>query len=49
MNTLLYILAKEFGHKNLHVLHRLDKNTSGVCLFAKGSYNIEIRVGKLDE
>ena len=36
-NTLLYILAKEKGYMNLRNTHRIDKNTSGVCILGKGS------------
>lgn len=35
LNSLLYILAKDKGHMDLRPVHRLDKNTSGVCIFAK--------------
>lgn len=34
-NSLLFILAKEFDKKNIHVCHRIDLLTSGVCIFAK--------------
>ncbi len=35
LNTVLFILAKERGHLDLRPVHRLDKNTSGVCIMAK--------------
>lgn len=34
-NTLLAILNYEMGKTNLYVLHRLDRLTSGIILFAK--------------
>jgi tRNA pseudouridine synthase 9 len=34
-NTLQRILMDEYGYKDIKVLHRLDKHTSGVVLFAK--------------
>lgn len=34
-NTLIYILAKEYGYKNLKTVHRLDRLTSGLVLLAK--------------
>ncbi|XP_023326991.1 RNA pseudouridylate synthase domain-containing protein 2 isoform X2 [Eurytemora carolleeae] len=37
-NTLLFILAKEYGYTNLHTVHRLDRLTSGVLMFAKNSH-----------
>ncbi|XP_003748437.2 RNA pseudouridylate synthase domain-containing protein 2 [Galendromus occidentalis] len=38
LNTVLKILSREHGIRNLHTLHRLDRLTSGVLMFAK---NIE--------
>ena len=35
LNTVSYILAEEMGHRNLNPVHRLDKLTSGVLIFAK--------------
>ncbi|RWS22177.1 RNA pseudouridylate synthase domain-containing protein 2-like protein, partial [Leptotrombidium deliense] len=35
LNSVLYILSKENGYKNLHVCHRLDRLTSGVFIMAK--------------
>jgi RluA family pseudouridine synthase len=35
-NTVKFIMAKEKGYMDLRPVHRLDKNTSGVCIFAKG-------------
>jgi len=37
LNTVLFILANERGSRNLRILHRLDKHTSGVLIFAKNS------------
>jgi len=34
-NSLTFILAKEYGYKNLRIVHRLDRLTSGVLIFAK--------------
>lgn len=34
-NTVEGILKYEIGRKHLHVLHRLDKFTSGLLIFAK--------------
>ncbi|XP_040566140.1 pseudouridylate synthase RPUSD2 isoform X1 [Lepeophtheirus salmonis] len=34
-NTLLFILAKEYGYHDLRPIHRLDKKTSGVLIFGK--------------
>ena len=36
-NSILFILAKEEGFKNLHTVHRLDRLTSGVLIFSKTS------------
>ena len=36
LNSLQRILAKEGGYPNLNPIHRLDKNTSGVCIISKG-------------
>ncbi len=35
LNSLLFVLAKEKGYLDLRPVHRLDKNTSGVCILAK--------------
>ena len=40
-NTLQRILMDEYGYKDIKVLHRLDKHTSGVVLFAKNKYAAE--------
>ena len=40
-NTLLKILYDEYNYKNIKVLHRLDKFTSGVVLFAKNKESAE--------
>lgn len=34
-NTLHRILLDEYGYSNIKVLHRLDKHTSGIIIFAK--------------
>lgn len=34
-NTVIFILGKEFGVTELHTVHRLDRLTSGVLLFAR--------------
>lgn len=34
-NSLLYILHHELGYKNLHLIHRLDKVTSGLTILSK--------------
>ncbi|NXF10144.1 RUSD2 protein, partial [Smithornis capensis] len=34
-NTVIFILGKEHGLPELHTLHRLDRMTSGVLMFAK--------------
>ena len=39
LNSLMYILAKEKGYRNLRPIHRLDKLTSGVMIFAKVIWN----------
>jgi 16S rRNA U516 pseudouridylate synthase RsuA-like enzyme len=36
-NSLIHILADEYDRKNLKPCHRLDKATSGICIFAKTS------------
>jgi len=40
-NTVLFILAKEYGLKNLYPVHRLDKLTSGLLLFARNPQRAE--------
>ena len=35
LNSLTYILAKEMGYMNIRPVHRLDRLTSGVIIFAK--------------
>ena len=40
-NTLQRILLDEYGYENIKVLHRLDKHTSGVVLFAKNKNSAE--------
>jgi len=39
LNTVIYILAHELGHRDLRLVHRLDKVTSGVLVLAKVSQN----------
>lgn len=34
-NTVIFILGKERGLSELHTVHRLDRLTSGVLLFAR--------------
>lgn len=34
-NTVIFILGKEHDLKELHTIHRLDRMTSGVLMFAK--------------
>uniref|UniRef100_A0A672TQ76 Pseudouridine synthase n=1 Tax=Strigops habroptila TaxID=2489341 RepID=A0A672TQ76_STRHB len=34
-NTVIFILGKEHGLQELHTIHRLDRMTSGVLMFAK--------------
>lgn len=34
-NTVIFILGKEHGVSELHTVHRLDRLTSGVLLFAR--------------
>lgn len=34
-NTVIFILGKEHGISELHTVHRLDRLTSGVLLFAR--------------
>eukprot|EP00088_Acartia_fossae_P033673 TRINITY_DN3449_c0_g1_i4.p1 TRINITY_DN3449_c0_g1~~TRINITY_DN3449_c0_g1_i4.p1 ORF type:complete len:635 (+),score=125.16 TRINITY_DN3449_c0_g1_i4:124-2028(+) len=36
-NTVIFILAKEQGYKDLHTVHRLDRLTSGILMFAKSA------------
>jgi 23S rRNA-/tRNA-specific pseudouridylate synthase len=35
LNSLTFILAKEMGYMNIRPVHRLDRLTSGVIIFAK--------------
>ena len=35
-NTLLFILTKEHGYKDVRNVNRIDKDTSGICILAKG-------------
>lgn len=36
-NTAVYILAKDYGLKNLRTMHRLDRLTSGLLLFGRNA------------
>jgi len=36
-NTVIFILAKELGYRQLNTVHRLDRLTSGVLIFSKNS------------
>lgn len=36
-NTIIFILGKEHNLKELHTIHRLDRLTSGVLMFAKSA------------
>lgn len=35
LNTILGILSKEYSYEDLYTVHRLDRLTSGVLIFAK--------------
>lgn len=51
-NTLSNIVAYYFeskGINGIHILTRLDKNTSGICIFAKNEYIQELFLRKKDE
>jgi 23S rRNA-/tRNA-specific pseudouridylate synthase len=41
-NTLHRIVMDEYGYKSIKVLHRLDKHTSGIVIFAKNKKAAEI-------
>ena len=43
LNTLLHILIKENGYRQLKNLHRIDKNTSGICLLVKGEVDSTVK------
>ena len=34
-NTIVFILGKDYNLKNLHTVHRIDRLTSGILMFAK--------------
>ena len=36
-NTMVFILAKEYGLKDLRTIHRLDRLTSGILLFGRNA------------
>ena len=42
MNSLLFILAKEYGYMNLRPVHRIDKLTSGVMILSKVIIRIDL-------
>lgn len=51
-NTLSNIVAnylKKQGIYNIHIITRLDKNTTGICIFAKNEYIQELFVKKKDK
>lgn len=51
-NTLSNIVAsylKKQGINNIHIITRLDKNTTGICIFAKNEYIQELFVKKKDK
>jgi 23S rRNA pseudouridine955/2504/2580 synthase len=41
-NTLLTILQKDYKNSQLFVVHRLDRETSGIQIFAKNSYTASV-------
>lgn len=41
-NSVIAILYKEHGYRGLHVIHRLDRPTSGVLMFAKNAEKAKI-------
>ena len=43
LNTLLHILIKENGYRQLKNVHRIDKNTSGICLLVKGEVDSTVK------
>ena len=45
-NTVIFILGKERGISGLHTVHRLDRLTSGVLLFAR-TLEVSKRLDKL--
>ena len=46
-NTLQRILMDEYNYKDIKILHRLDKQTSGIVIFAKNSISAELFRNKL--
>ena len=46
-NTLQRILMDEYNHKDIKILHRLDKQTSGIVIFAKNANAAELFRSKL--
>ena len=46
-NTLQRILMDEYNYKEIKILHRLDKQTSGIVIFAKNSISAELFRNKL--
>lgn len=47
-NYVAYYLEKK-GINGIHIVTRLDKNTSGVCIFAKNAYIQELFMRKKEE
>lgn len=41
-NSIIALLYKEHGYRNLHIIHRLDRPTSGVLMFAKNPEKAKI-------
>ena len=46
-NTLQRILMDEYNYKDIKILHRLDKQTSGIVIFAKNTNSAELFRNKL--
>ena len=46
-NTLQRILMDEYNYKDIKILHRLDKQTSGIVIFAKNGISAELFRNKL--
>jgi 23S rRNA-/tRNA-specific pseudouridylate synthase len=46
-NTLQRILMDEYNYKDIKILHRLDKQTSGIVIFAKNANSAELFRNKL--
>lgn len=48
-SVLYYFLEKKYNIQNIHIVTRLDKDTSGICVIAKNSYIQELILRKKDE